>query len=139
MIARVLHEFGTLLSTSNVSWEENPVKEAHLASILVRLVRRGVTSKTAKQLLVMLFNGDQRSVEQIIKDENLFLNPMTRDEYVSLARQLLAANQEMVRAIKEKKQKGKIMWFVGQMLRQGQEGRVEADRARTVLEDLMDL
>ena len=134
---RVLHELGNLLAISDVSWHAHTIRETHLASILVRLVRREITNKTSRQLLAMLFNGDKRQVEQIIRDENLFLRPMTDDEYVSLAQKLLDDNTEMVRAIKEKNQKGKISWFVGQMIRQAEEGRVEADRARTVVENLM--
>ncbi|KAL9088058.1 MAG: hypothetical protein Q9165_006399 [Trypethelium subeluteriae] len=135
----VLHELGSLLATLDVSWHDQPVKEADLASILVRLIRREITSKTSKQLLAMLFNGDQRPVGKIIQDENLSLRPMSEKEYVSLAQNLIADNGDMVRAITEKNQKGKIMWFVGQMMRQGEEGRVEADKAKKVLEVLMKL
>ncbi|KAF2234036.1 Glutamyl-tRNA amidotransferase subunit B, mitochondrial [Viridothelium virens] len=135
----VLHELGSLLATSDISWHDQPVKETHLASILVRLIRREITSKTSKQLLAMIFNGDPRPVEKIIEDENLSLRPMSKEEYLSLAQNLIAENGDMVRAITEKNQKGKIMWFVGQMMRQGEEGRMEADKAKKVLEELMEL
>lgn len=138
MTSRVLHELGSLLATSEVSWHDHVVREEHLASILVRLIRREITSRTSKQLLAMLFDGDRRSVQQIVQDENLFLRPMTRDEYVSLARKLLSDNDQIVQSIKRKNQKGKISWFVGQLIRQGEDGRVEADKARSVLEELMD-
>ena len=138
-IIRVLHELGSLIAKSESSWDDQRIREEQLTSILVRLIRRQITGQTAKKILAMLFDGDHRPVEQIIESENLLLHPMTQDEYRTLAHRLVTENEKMVRAIKEKNQRGKIKWFVGQMIQQGEEGRVEADRAEKALEDLMQI
>lgn len=101
-------------------------------------MRRQITGRTAKQLLSSLFStNDARPMSQIIHDESLLLRPMDREEYVVLARELLDANPDMVRAVVEKGQQGKIGWFVGQMVRRGEEGRVEAGRAEEVVRELL--
>lgn len=60
---------------------------------------------------------------------------MTDAEYAALAEEVVAGNAKMAEQVRDLKAKGakgwegKVMWFVGQMVRVGQEGRVEADRA----------
>ncbi|KAI9658785.1 MAG: hypothetical protein M1821_002345 [Bathelium mastoideum] len=135
----VLHELGSLLAMSEVSWEDQPIREEQLASIIVALTQGQITGKTSKQLLAMIFSGDKRPVAQIIEDDDLLLRRMPEEDYVLLARQLLASNDQMVRAIKDRNQGNKIMWFVGQMIQQGGDGRVDPARAREVLIKLMDL
>lgn len=133
---RILHELGGL--STETPWSPTRVPSAQLASVIAHLLRRQITGRTAKQLLSSLFNStDTRSVAHIVRDENLLLRPMVRDEYVALARELLDANPDMVRAVKEKGQRGKIGWFVGQMVRRGEEGRVEAGRAEEVVRELL--
>ena len=46
-------------------------------------------------------------------------------------------NPDMVSAVKDKGQKGKAMWFVGQMVRRGEEGTVEPEQARVVVERML--
>ncbi|KAJ9665244.1 hypothetical protein H2201_004718 [Coniosporium apollinis] len=135
----VLHELGGLLATAEQPWTANTVSSAALASILAHLLQRQITGRTAKQLLSTIFYGDTRSVQEIIAEENLLLRPMAREEYEALARELIDANQDMVKAIKEKGQRGKVMWFVGQMVRSGEEGRVEAERAEDVVREMLDV
>ena len=65
------------------------------------------------------------------------LRPMSREEYLSFAQELLDENLDMANAIKEKRQHGKVMWFVGQMVRRGGEGRVEAEKAEQILRELL--
>ncbi|KAK8205940.1 hypothetical protein IWZ01DRAFT_510957 [Phyllosticta capitalensis] len=62
---------------------------------------------------------------------------MTRDEYVELARLVTGERPDMVDEIRNGGKTAKVMFFVGQMMRRGEEGRVEADRAREVLVELI--
>ncbi|KAI9698101.1 MAG: hypothetical protein M1820_007609 [Bogoriella megaspora] len=135
----VLHEIGGLLTTSTREWHDQPVHAQHLIDLISHLVRRDITSSSAKQIVAAIFNGDERSVSSIIEDEGLFLRRMSDDQYIELAKELMKENPDMVRAVTEKHQKGKLMWFVGQMMRRGEQGSVEADVAAKHLKSLMGL
>ncbi|KAK4995011.1 hypothetical protein LTR60_007951, partial [Cryomyces antarcticus] len=116
-----------------------------LASLLAHLLTGRITGRAAKTLLAALFAGDARPVAQIVADEKLALRPMSRAEYAALARAVMAQNAELVRQVAHAgtegkgraRARGKVMWLVGQMVRGGEEGRVEAGRAREVLEELL--
>ncbi|KZF24712.1 hypothetical protein L228DRAFT_259890 [Xylona heveae TC161] len=134
-----LHELGGLLTVAEKTWDENPVSSDKLADILIHLYHSKITGATAKQLLAKVFRGDIRSIEEIIEEEDLLLRPMARDEYLALAQELLAENEAMVEQIQSKGQVGKVKWFVGQMMRRGEKGRVEAVKAEGILRELLGL
>lgn len=123
----------------NDEWSATRVPAKELASIILHVLRRQITGRTAKALLAAIFGGDGRTVEQIIAEDNLTLRPISQQEYVTMAQSLLDENPDMVKVIKEKQQLGKIRWFVGQMIRQGDEGTVEAEAAESVLRDLLQI
>ena len=137
----VLHELGGLLTTSNTDWQGMSISETELADILVNLQRKHITSHAAKQLLATLHDlqPDERrpSVEQLIESGNLRLRPLSDDEYMALAEEVMAQNPEMVAAVRDKGQKGKLMWFVGQVIRKGEEGTVEPEKAREIVERVL--
>lgn len=137
----VLHELGGLLTTSNTDWQDSPLSANELADLLAALLQKHITSRTAKQLLAALHDipaGTGRpTVEQLIEDGNLQLRPLSHEGYVALATGIMDESPEMVKAVREKGQKSKIMWFVGQMMRKGEEGTVEPDTARQVVEELL--
>lgn len=139
----VLHELGGLLASDSRDWTQLLVLPETLASILTNLLRKQITARSAKQLLQQIYNDDNGaadgSVENLIEEQNLRLRPLSEEGYVKLATEIMDENQAMVDAIKTKGQKGKIMWFVGQMVRRGEEGTVEAEKAREVLEGLLGL
>lgn len=65
---------------------------------------------------------------------------MSDEEYDSLAEEVVEGNPGMVEGVRDaaakveaphggKKIQGKVMWFVGQMVRKGEEGRVQPERA----------
>jgi aspartyl-tRNA(Asn)/glutamyl-tRNA(Gln) amidotransferase subunit B len=78
-------------------------------------------------------------VESLLDEGNLRLRPLSDQEYEELAKVIMEENPEMVAAIREKGQKGKVMWFVGQMVRRGEEGTVEPEQARAVVERLFEV
>ncbi|KAK4955251.1 hypothetical protein LTR10_007446 [Elasticomyces elasticus] len=146
----VLHELGGLLATHQRSWDDVRVTADELKDLLVCLHKNEITARAAKQILAELFQRqpapdgpywpsmDTRpSVEQLIDAGNLRLRPLSEDEYEKLAMQIMDANPDIVKAVREKGQKGKVMWFVGQMVRQGEEGTVEPEKAKVVIERLM--
>ncbi|KAF2147227.1 uncharacterized protein K452DRAFT_217956 [Aplosporella prunicola CBS 121167] len=134
----LLMELGALFTTAEISWTENTVSSEQLASIILHLLRKQITGPTAKQLLSTVFYGDDRPVRQIIDDENLLLRPMSREEYFALAGEILDDNPDAIEAIKTKGQKGKLKFLLGQMIRRGDEGRVEAKKAEEVLEEMLE-
>ena len=137
----VLHELGGLLTTT-ASWQDMPITTSELADLILHLQRREITSRTAKQLLVTLYNETSSirpTVEQLVEEGNLRLRPLSEEEYVKLARNIMEENPELVTQVREqeKGRRGKVMWFVGGMMRRGEEGTVEPEKARKVVEGLL--
>ena len=139
----VIHELGALLGRADTPWEACPVTEGQLSSLLFLLQGGKITNSSAKQVLAMIFQGEPRSIEAIVKEEDMLVQDLGADAYAEVARQLVSDNPEMVKAIKEKGQKGKVMWFVGQMMRQMGEkhgkGSVNAEKAKAAVLEALDL
>jgi aspartyl-tRNA(Asn)/glutamyl-tRNA(Gln) amidotransferase subunit B len=112
-------ELGSLFKDEE--WSAHRIAPKTLASIVHQLLRKQITSRSAKSLLLMKFEGDVRDVEQIIQDEGLTLKPLSR--------------QDMVKDILEKGHGKKIKWFVGQMMARSAEGTVEPDTAEAILKE----
>jgi aspartyl-tRNA(Asn)/glutamyl-tRNA(Gln) amidotransferase subunit B len=133
----VLHELGALLTTSEMAWADNKVTAGILADILDQLIHNKITGSTAKQILKMAFEGDKRSVDRIITEDGLALRPLSDEEYEGLAKEVMEGSPDVVGQIREKGRTGKLMFLVGQMMRQGEEGRVEAQKAEKMLRQLV--
>lgn len=133
----VLHELGALHTKADVTWHADRISAQTLAEVIDQLIRKRITSSVAKQVLAMIFDGDERPIHQLLEEENLLLRPLSRAEYIALANSLIEENPQMVAQIREKNQLGKIGWFVGQMMRQGEKGRVEAQRAEEIVRELI--
>lgn len=137
-LSRVLHEMGGLLSSSETAFSADRVPSKDLAFIILMLVMERITGRTAKQLLAKKFYGDARDIESVIKEEDLGLEHLSEEAYMSMARELLDGHPAMVLQIKEKGQIGKLGFFMGQMMRKG-EGKVVAQRAEATLKKLLGL
>lgn len=85
-----------------------------------------------------LVASDARSTKTIIQEEGLLLRPMSAEEYERLARIVLRQHEALVYKLKTQKKSSKVSFLVGQMMRQGEEGRVEARKAQAVLQNLLD-
>ncbi|KAK3674455.1 hypothetical protein LTR78_005541 [Recurvomyces mirabilis] len=138
----ILHELGGLLTTQERSWDDVRVTPKKMSDIIVLLQGKEITMRVAKQLLTEVFEQEPCSepvptIEQLVDAGNLRLRPLTQRGYEELAQSIVDASPDMVKAVREKGQKGKIMWFVGQMVRTGDEGTVEPEKAKEVLERLM--
>jgi aspartyl-tRNA(Asn)/glutamyl-tRNA(Gln) amidotransferase subunit B len=133
----VLHELGALLTASEMVWANNKVPAGVLADILDQLIHNKITGSTAKHILKMVFEGDKRSVERIIKEDGLAFRPLSNAEYEVLAKEVIEGSPDVVEQIREKGRTGKLMFLVGQMMRQGKEGRVEAPKAEKMLREMV--
>lgn len=109
-----------------------------MVDILTKLENAQITGTTAKRLLAKKFDGDKRSINSIIDEENLGLQALSRKNYLTMAQALLRENETKVKQIQQKNQLGKLQFFVGQMMRQGG-GKVEASKAEAVLKELLGL
>lgn len=133
--SRVLMELGSLYKDEE--WSATRVPPTVLASIIQHLLQKNITSRSAKKLLALKFDGDERPVDQLIQDQNMTLRPLSPQEYRHLAQTLLDEKPDMVRDIVEKGQEKKIKWFVGQMMARSAEGSVEADVAEGVVREII--
>lgn len=133
----VLHELGGLLAKSDLSWNPDRVPAKAVAEIVDHLQQGKITGSTAKSLLAKVFDGDTRSVGRIIEEENLVLRPLSREEYIALAEGVILENPKMVAEIRDKKQLGKLGFFVGRMMASGEKGRTEAKKANEILRELL--
>lgn len=107
-----------------------------MVEILSNLDKGRITGTSAKRLLATIFEGDTRAVNTIIKQDNLSLRRLSRDDYLAMAQDILDEHPKKVEQIQQEKQYGKIQFFVGQMMRRG-EGKVEAGKANNVLTELL--
>ncbi|THV94720.1 hypothetical protein D6D26_07704 [Aureobasidium pullulans] len=136
----VLHEIGGLLTSDGREWSDLTITTEELASLLANLMSKQITARVGKQILQQLYDedsDDRISVDARIDEGNLRLRPISREEYIELAQSIMDGNPDMVSAVRDKGQKGKTMWFVGQMVRRAEEGTVEAEKAKEIIEELL--
>ncbi|KAG9627833.1 hypothetical protein KCU64_g18118, partial [Aureobasidium melanogenum] len=136
----VLHEIGGLLASDGREWSDLTITTDELASLLANLLSKQITARVGKQILQQLYEedaGERMSVDARIDEGNLRLRPISREEYIELAQAIMDENPNMVSAVRDKGQKGKTMWFVGQMVRRAEEGTVEAEKAKEIIEELL--
>ena len=134
---RVIHELGGLLNITETQFLDASVSADSLSAIIDNLLEKRITGKTAKELLSLVFNGDQRAVSVIIKEDNLEIQHMPPAEYEAMAKAIIDDTPDMADKIR-KGQLAKLQWFVGQMLRRGQ-GRVDAQKATDALRIVLEL
>ena len=124
------------MSAAALPFSPELVPSNTMVDILSNLSENRITGTTAKRLLAMAFNGDRRDINTVINEDNLALQHLSRDEYLVMAQSLINENNDKVKQIQQKGQMGKLKWFVGQMMRQG-EGKVEAIKAEAILKELL--
>ncbi|KAF3898049.1 Glutamyl-tRNA(Gln) amidotransferase subunit B, mitochondrial [Trichophyton interdigitale] len=134
----VLHELGGLFSRADASWDSERVPAASLAAIVHLVGTRQITGSTAKTLLATVFAGEHggRTVQQMVEQDGLLLRPLSQEEYLAMARTVMAQHPQMVEQIRQGQQ-GKVGFFVGQIKRMGEQGRVEAQRAEQAVLSLL--
>ncbi|KAK5092268.1 hypothetical protein LTR24_005405 [Lithohypha guttulata] len=132
----VLHELGALLTTTETQWHPGLIDSQQMADLVSLQAQNKLTGPSAKRLLRILFDGDKRSVAEIAEEENLLFMPMTDEEYDALADAVIEANSSEADVVRQngKQAKGKLKFLLGQMMRQGDRNRIEAQRAERILQ-----
>lgn len=139
----VLHELGGLVKDSEPEdlfpSDTCIIPSRSIADIIAYLHEKRITGRSAKKLLAAVFEdalaGEVREIKDMIDEEGLWLNPLSEEEYDELARSVL--DTQVVDQIL-KGQVGKIMFLVGQMMRHGEEGRVEPKEAERVVRRIVE-
>ncbi|EFQ99608.1 aspartyl/glutamyl-tRNA(Asn/Gln) amidotransferase subunit B [Nannizzia gypsea CBS 118893] len=134
----VLHELGGLFSRADAAWDSGRVPPASLAAIVQLVGTRQITGSTAKSLLAGVFAGEHggRTVQEVVEQDGLLLRPLAPEEYLAMARTVMAQHPQLVEQVR-RGQQGKVGFFVGQMMRMGEQGRVEAQRAEQAVLSLL--
>ena len=135
----VLHELGALLSTHQRVWTVDTVPAESLGHIINLLRDNQITTISAKKVLRVVFEGDQRPVMTIVEEDGLLFVPLSQGEYIELATQVIEEHPDVVSDIKEKGKLGKIKFLLGQMMRAGEKGRLEPAKAEEVLRQYLQL
>jgi aspartyl-tRNA(Asn)/glutamyl-tRNA(Gln) amidotransferase subunit B len=130
-------ELGSLFQDQ--PWNPDRVSPDDLVEIMSRVRRKDITNRSGKRILSMIFEGDQRTVQDIVAEEKLQLTPLSRQEYLDLAQKLINEKPDMVKDIVQKGQAKKVMWFVGQMIARSSEGSVEPDKAEAIVKEQLGL
>ncbi|KAF2402136.1 hypothetical protein EJ06DRAFT_520215 [Trichodelitschia bisporula] len=130
----VLHELGGLFSKAEATWDSIRVPSATLARIVSGVLSSTLTGASGKKLLSLIFSGDARSVDTIIKEEGMAVQPIDDAVYTAAVERVLATNPDVVEAVVRRGQTGKVMWFVGQALRALAAGGVAHARPERVKE-----
>ena len=101
------------------------------------LLRNEITGHSAKRVLAILFTKSEKSVQEIVKDENLLLQSLPSEYYVRLAESVIEQHKSVAESAKLEGASGKVMFLVGQMIRKGERGRIEPRRAKLILEEVL--
>lgn len=162
----VLHELGALLTAHEKPFAPEDVPADWLARLLALLLNEQITLPTAKNLLSLgVEEGvtEFQDLDAYIDEHALRLQALPDSAYEELAKQLMAGNTsiaaqatkeavalEMAEKVEKEKEtqsdigkpqhkqkKGKVMWFVGQMVRRGEAGRVQPERAEKVVRSVL--
>jgi aspartyl-tRNA(Asn)/glutamyl-tRNA(Gln) amidotransferase subunit B len=131
-----LMELGSVMTSRELDFNPETVPASSLAAIITSLSLEEITRQTAKDLLFQIVDGDARPVPLIISEDNLEIKYLTREEYKTMAEDIISENPEMAEQARKGK-KGKQQWFVGQMLRRGQ-GKVNAKEALKAVNTILD-
>jgi len=147
----VLNELGRLTSERNAAQGDGPtdlemtaegtcrIPTAHLADILFYLHRKRITAEVAKDLLFAVHRGDVSDVTEAIEAAGLWFRGLSAAEYQQLAQAVLESDASVMKAFARAKTypEGKLMFLVGNMMRAGPEGRVDAKTAADVMRELV--
>jgi aspartyl-tRNA(Asn)/glutamyl-tRNA(Gln) amidotransferase subunit B len=140
-IRRIIHELGALLTASQLDWTEDIVTAQQVADLIHLLLSGQITSNSAKKILTLVVDGDDSLIRDIASEESLLISEMGDEEYEQVIGHLLERHTDVVTAIKKKGQKGKIMWLVGQVMKEmgkeGKGGSIRPERVREVLEKML--
>lgn len=132
----VLYELGALLTVTDTIWRPDLIEVKQMADLIALQLNNQITGPSAKRLLRIIFDGDRASVADIVQRENLLFASMTNAEYEELASRVIEEHTIEADIVRQggKRSVGKLKFLLGQMMRQGDRHRLEAQRAENVLQ-----
>lgn len=160
----VLHELGRLTSERNASADGTVqtldisaegecarIPAQHLADIVYYLHATRISARVAKELLFAVYRGDlsgtspesYRSIEEAIEKENLWFNSLSKDQYRQLAIKTTQDHPEIMRVFFRYYSRGgeyptgRLMFFVGMMMKTGPAERMDPQVTRDVLAEVL--
>ncbi|KAK5661863.1 hypothetical protein OQA88_9968 [Cercophora sp. LCS_1] len=141
-----LHELGKLTELSSdlgmTPDGECKVASADLATLLYHLSRKEITARVAKEVLFAVFRGDigPGGIVEAIDQEGLWFEELSEHEYAEIADEVVQGEDKVMGEFlkfADGKAKvypqGKLMFFVGKMMRTGPEQRMDPASAERVM------
>ena len=133
----VLHELGALSAADEREWSAELVPSSAMANIIYRLKWNQITGASAKLILRLVCNGDQRSVAAIIEQEDLAFSEMSTEVYEEIARGVMEKFPQHVADIVQKGRIGKLQFLMGQMMKDRRRHDMRAPEAERTLRRLI--
>jgi len=133
----VLHEVGSLFSTDESTWSSDKIPAKSLAEIVHQLRKNAITGASAKLILKLIFDGDNRQVSEIIRQEELMYVEMSPETYETIATDIIQNHPQQVKDIVEKGKIGKLQFLMGQMMRHPRRSEMRAPEAEKTLRRLI--
>lgn len=123
---------------TDVPFSKSKVSVMAMASIVKNIVGNRITGKSAKKLLSMAFNGDSRDIDNIIKEENLVLEHLPREVYLSMAKEVISEQDKIVQRITKAHDHKKLKFLIGLLISRGS-GKVAPQTAEAILKELLNI
>lgn len=119
----------------NLTINQSPVKDEKLVKVYDCLQSGELSAKSAQKLLDLLFDGDERSVSEIMDQENM-RQITSQEEILKFCTAAMKQEPELVEVYRSKNRKviNKLMGTVQKMSK----GRVEPRLARKMMEELLE-
>ena len=139
-INRVIHDIGRLLASTDppIPFSPSLVPSSSLARLLVALHSADVSRTAAKLVLQKIFNDikKQEDIESML--ERIKGDTTTKQVYNKLADSIIERHEVEVRIIKQGKM-GKLMFLIGQMMKDGGKAKIDPQIAEQTLREKLGL
>jgi aspartyl-tRNA(Asn)/glutamyl-tRNA(Gln) amidotransferase subunit B len=128
---------GALLTKNDQTWSSELVPAGYMTELLDLLLSGKITTSSARHLLSQAFNGDLSSPAESAEAQGLLISNVSDDKYNTVLDNIIQNHPDVVEAVQNKGQKGKVMWLVGQAIRemksQGNSGGVQPEKIKELL------
>ncbi|KAI9228667.1 MAG: GatB/GatE catalytic domain-containing protein [Piptocephalis tieghemiana] len=137
---RMMTELMGLLNRHGLFWNQTPIQPERLTGLIQCIETQRITGKSAKKILRMMMDGDEKSAQDIASGLGLLLPPpsstSSEEEVQRICNGILEANPEKVQEYK--KGKKRIMgWMVAQALGQAPQGSLDPRRVSGYLSEAL--
>ena len=137
---RVIHDIGRLLASTDppIPFSPSLVPSSSLARLLVALHSADISRTAAKMVLQKIFNDieKQEDIESML--ERIKSDTTSKEVYNKLADKIIERHEVEVRIIKQGKM-GKLMFLIGQMMKEGGMAKIDPQVAEQTLREKLGL